>query len=43
MGHVAHVGELWNAYKILVSNPQAKKPVGRQGTHGIILKLILKE
>jgi len=29
MGHVAHVGDTTNAYKILIENPQGKRPVGR--------------
>jgi hypothetical protein len=28
-GNVAHMGAMRNAYKILVSKPEGKKPVGR--------------
>jgi hypothetical protein len=28
-GHVAHVGEKRNAYRILVGKPEGKRPVGR--------------
>jgi hypothetical protein len=28
-GHVARIGELRNGYKILVGNPEGKKPLGR--------------
>jgi hypothetical protein len=27
-GHVAHMGEMRNAYKILVENPEVKTPLG---------------
>jgi hypothetical protein len=28
-GHVAHIGEMRNAYKILVETPEGKRPLGR--------------
>jgi hypothetical protein len=28
-GHVAHLGEVRNAYKILVIKPEGKRPLGR--------------
>jgi hypothetical protein len=28
-GHVAHMGELINAYKISVGNPEGKSPLGK--------------
>jgi hypothetical protein len=28
-GHVAGMGETWNAYRILVGNPEGKRPRGR--------------
>jgi hypothetical protein len=28
-GHVARIGEAWNAYKILVRKPEGKRPLGR--------------
>jgi hypothetical protein len=28
-GHVAHMGDMRNAYKILVGKPQGKRPHGR--------------
>jgi hypothetical protein len=29
MGHVARIGEMWNAYKILFGKPEGKRPHGR--------------
>jgi hypothetical protein len=29
MGHVAHMGEMTNAYKILVRKSEGKRPLGR--------------
>jgi hypothetical protein len=29
MGHVARIGEMRNAYNILVGNPEGKRPLGR--------------
>jgi hypothetical protein len=29
-GHVALMGEMWNAYRILVGEPEGKRPLGRQ-------------
>jgi hypothetical protein len=28
-GHVARIGEKWNAYRILVGKPEGKRPLGR--------------
>jgi hypothetical protein len=28
-GHVARMGEKWNAYRILVGKPEDKRPLGR--------------
>jgi hypothetical protein len=28
-GHVARMGEKWNAYWVLVGKPEVKRPVGR--------------
>jgi hypothetical protein len=28
-GHVAHIGEIRNTYKILVGKPEGKRPLGR--------------
>jgi hypothetical protein len=28
-GHVARMGEKWNAYRILVGKPEGKRPLGR--------------
>jgi hypothetical protein len=28
-GHVARMGEKWNAYRILVGKPKGKRPLGR--------------
>jgi hypothetical protein len=30
-GHVAQIGEKRNAYRILVGNPEGKRPLGRPG------------
>jgi hypothetical protein len=35
------MGKTRNAYKILIGNPKAKRPLGREGM--IILKWVLKE
>jgi hypothetical protein len=38
-GQVARMGEMRNAFKILVGKPEGKRPVGRQDVDGrIILK-----
>jgi hypothetical protein len=37
-GHVARMGEMTNAYSILVGNPEGKKPLGNLAVEG---KLIL--
>jgi hypothetical protein len=29
VGHVAHMGEMKNAYKIVVGKPNGKRPLGR--------------
>jgi hypothetical protein len=29
VGHVARIGEKWNAYRILVGKPEGKRPLGR--------------
>jgi len=29
MGHVAHVGEVRGAYRVLVGKPEGKRPLGR--------------
>jgi len=42
MGDVADVGELYNAYKLLVSKPQGKKPVVRQGHRWDNIKIDFK-
>jgi hypothetical protein len=42
MGHVARMGEMRNAYKILVGKPKRKRPLGRTKRKGrIILEWIL--
>jgi hypothetical protein len=42
-GHVARMGEKRTAYRILVGNPEGKRPLGRQDVGGwTILKLILE-
>jgi hypothetical protein len=28
-GHVARMGEKWNAYRLLVGNQEGKRPLGR--------------
>jgi hypothetical protein len=28
-GHVARMGEKWNAYRLLVGKPEGKRPLGR--------------
>jgi len=32
-GHVAHVGGMRNAYRILVQKHEGKRPLGRTGHH----------
>jgi hypothetical protein len=42
VGHVAHMGEMRNAYKILVSKLEEKSPLGKLGIGGkIMLEWIL--
>jgi hypothetical protein len=42
-GYVARMGEKRNAYRILVGNPEGKRPLGRQDVGGwTILKWILE-
>jgi hypothetical protein len=36
-GHVAHMGEIRNAYRILVGKPEGKKPLGRPRLGGRII------
>jgi hypothetical protein len=45
MEHVAHIGEMRNAYKILVRKSEGKRQLGRPMHiwERIILKLILKK
>jgi hypothetical protein len=31
LGHVAHMGEMKNAYQLLVRKPECKRPLGRPG------------
>jgi hypothetical protein len=31
MGHVAHIGEMINAYRMLVRKPEEKRSLGRPG------------
>jgi hypothetical protein len=31
MGHAAHLGNVTNAYRILVRKPKGKRPFGRYG------------
>jgi hypothetical protein len=41
-GHLAHMREVINAYKIVVVNLEGKRPLGRPGNRSrIILKYIL--
>jgi hypothetical protein len=41
-GHVAHMGEVRGAYKILVGRPEGRRPLGRLGEDGrITLRWIL--
>ena len=28
-GHVAHIGERWSIYRVLVGKPEGKRPLGR--------------
>jgi len=36
-GHVARVGEMRSAYKILVGKPERKRPLGNTGVRGRII------
>jgi hypothetical protein len=36
-GHVAHMGEIRNAYNILVGKPEGKRPLRRLGIVGRII------
>jgi hypothetical protein len=36
-GHVTCMGEMRNAYKILVIKPEGKRPHGRPGIDGMII------
>jgi len=40
MGHVAHMGELRNAYKILVRKPEGKRTLDSQRYKGISGRII---
>jgi hypothetical protein len=40
-GHVTCMGEIRNAYKILVGKPEGKRPLEDLGTDGRILRWIL--
>jgi hypothetical protein len=40
-GHVAHIGEIRNAYKILVGKPDRKRPLGRPKCRWKILDWLL--
>jgi hypothetical protein len=43
-GHVAHMGEKMNAYKILVGNPEGKRPIVRPRLRWVdIIKMDLRE
>jgi hypothetical protein len=40
--HIAHLGENWNAYRVLVVKPEGKRPLGRPiHRRSIVLKQIL--
>jgi hypothetical protein len=43
MGHVAHMGEKRNIYKLLVGKPEGKRPPEDLGAHGNMLKRILQK
>jgi hypothetical protein len=43
-GHVARMGEKWNAYRILVGTPEGKRPLGRPRRRCVDnIKMDLKE
>jgi hypothetical protein len=43
-GHVARMGEKRNAYRILVGNPEGKRPLGRPGRRWVDnIKMDLRE
>jgi hypothetical protein len=43
-GHAARMGEMRNAYKLLVGKPERKRVLWRRGHDGkVILKFILKK
>jgi hypothetical protein len=37
VGHVAHVGEKRNAYRILLGKPEGKRPLRRQTVDGEVM------
>jgi hypothetical protein len=39
-GHVARMGEKWNAYRILVGKPEGKRPLGRPQCMWVIGKVV---
>jgi hypothetical protein len=39
-GHVAHIGEMMNAYRVLVGKPEGKSPLGNWGDN---IKMNLRE
>jgi hypothetical protein len=42
-GHVARMGELRNAYRILIGKPEGKRPLGRQRCTWVdIIKMYLR-
>jgi hypothetical protein len=41
-GHIACMGEKRNAYRILVGNPEGKRPLGRPTILKYLINLILK-
>jgi hypothetical protein len=44
MGHVARIGEMRNAYKILVGKPEGKRPLGRlRHKWEVNIRVVLKE
>jgi hypothetical protein len=42
VGHVAHMGEKRNAYRILVGKPEGKRQLGRPRHRWMILRWILE-